>query len=149
MVSQATDYTVHALKRELAEQAIQQWNASLDLARTFLVAQEWPNAVRHYWQVYPMAERLLKNELCKDCAIKGYIRTLVELSYALRKNQQQEKLSAMLELTKPTMHTQLSPASAQELIAIMSSIAYAPIQEIDRWVEGLFAIDEAMHQPVH
>lgn len=149
MASQLADYTPQTLKRELVEQTILQWNQSLRTARALLIAQEWPRAVQQYWKVYPVAEQLLKDALCKNCAIKGYSRTLAELAYALRKNQQQDKLSAMIELTRPTLHTQLSPALAQELIAIMNNIAYAPIQEIDRWIEGLFAMDEAMHQPVH
>lgn len=96
-----------------------------------------------------MAEQLLKESACRNCAVKGYSRTLTELAYALRKNQQQEKLSAIIELAKPTLHTELSPVLAQELIAIMTNIAYGSIPEIDAWMEGLFAMDEAMNHAVH
>lgn len=53
----------------------------------------------------------------------------------------------MLELAKPTLHTQLSPTLAQELIATMNNIACAPIQDINSWIVGLFAMDEAINQP--
>jgi hypothetical protein len=149
MATHTTAYNAQTLKRELLEQSIQQWNHALHAARTALFSHEWPEAVMQYWSAYPMAEQLLKESLCKNCAIRGYARTLTELAYALRKNQQQEKLSAIIELAKPTLHAELSSRLAQELVAIMTNIASAPIQEIDVWMEGLFAMDAAKNHRVH
>jgi hypothetical protein len=149
MASQNIAYNPQSLKRELLEQSIHEWSQTLNAARNSLFGHEWPQAVMQYWRAYPMAEQLLKASTCKNCAVKGYTRTLTELAYALRKNQQQEKLSAVIELAKPTLHAELSSALAQELIAIMSNIAYGPIRDIDKWMDGLFAMDASMSQRVH
>lgn len=149
MTSQSIAYNPQTLKRELLEQSIHEWSQTLKAARNALFGHEWPQAVMQYWRAYPMAEQLLKQPTCKSCAVKGYTRTLTELAYALRKNQQEEKLSAFIELAKPTLHTELSSALAHELVAIMTNIAYAPMQDIDKWMDGLFAMDEAMNQRVH
>lgn len=149
MASQSIAYNSQTLKRELLEQSIHEWSLTLKAARNSLFGHEWSQAVTHYWRAYPMAEQLVKESTCKNCAIKGYSRTLTELAYALRKNQQPEKLSAIIELAKPTLHTELSPALAQELITIITNIAFGSIPEIDEWMEGLFAMDEAMNHAVH
>jgi hypothetical protein len=149
MASQSIAYNPQTLKRELLEQSIYEWSQTLNAARHSLFGHEWPQAVMQYWRAYPMAEQLLKESTCKSCAVKGYTRTLTELAYALRKNQQQEKLSAIIELATPTLHAELSPALAQELIAIMTNIAYGPIGDIDKWMDGLFAMDASMNQRVH
>ena len=149
MASQFIAYNPQNLKRELLEQSIHEWSQTLKAARNALFGHEWPQAVMQYWRAYPMAEQLIKESACKNCAVKGYTRTLTELAYALRKNQQQEKLSAIIELVKPTLHTELSSVLAQELIIIMTNIAYAPIQEIDAWMDNLFAMDASINHRVH
>ncbi|MDZ7923292.1 MAG: hypothetical protein U5M23_04385 [Marinagarivorans sp.] len=149
MASQSIAYNPQTLKRELLEQSIHEWSQALKSARNALFGHEWPQAVMQYWRAYPMAEQLIKESTCKNCAVKGYTRTLTELAYALRKNQQQEKLSAVIELAKPTLHTELSSTLAQELVAIMTNIAYGPIQDIDAWMDGLFAMDSSMSHSVH
>lgn len=149
MASHSIAYNPQTLKRELLEQSIHEWSQILKAARNSLFEHEWPQAVMQYWRAYPMAEQLLKQSTCKGCAVKGYTRTLTELAYALRKNQQEEKLSAVIELAKPTLHTELSSALAHELVAIMTNIAYGPIRDIDKWMDGLFAMDASMNHSVH
>lgn len=149
MTIEALNFTPQTLKRELIEQSITHWNEMIHEARSYLLNQTWQQAAKQYWRVYPIAEQLLKESFCKNCAIKGYIRTLVELAYVLRKNQQQEKLSAIMELAKPLWLRELNPVLIEELIAIVTNITYAPIAQIDIWMEGLFAMDEAVNQPLH
>lgn len=149
MATHAFTFSPATLKREQLEHMTNAWSEMLSEARKSLFGQQWQPAVTQYWRAYGMAEQLLKESLCKNCAIKGYIRTLVELAYVLRKNQQEEKLSAIAELAKPTWDVQLTVALSQELIAIITNIAYAPIVQIDVWIDGLFAMDVAATQPLH
>lgn len=142
-------FSPQTLKREILELTTHQWSEQLNAARKSLFAQEWQLAVTQYWQTYGVAEQLLKESLCQNCAIKGYIRTLAELAYVMRKNQQQQKLPAIIELAQPVWRAQLTATLAQELVAIVTNIAYAPIVQIDAWIEGLFAMDVAATQPLH
>ena len=142
-------FSPHTVQREILEHSTNQWSASLCVARKSLFSQQWQEAVTHYWQTYGIAEQLLKESLCKNCATKGYIRTLAELAYVMRKNQQQQKLPAIIELAQPVWRAQLTSTLAQELIAIVTNIAYAPIVQIDAWIDGLFAMDDAVSQPLH
>lgn len=142
-------FSSHTVQREILERFTNQWSERLCVARKFLFSQEWQEAVNHYWQAYDIAERLLKEPLCKNCAIKGYIRTLAELAYVMRKNQQQQKLPAIIELAQPVWRAQLTSTLVQELIAIVTNIAYAPIAQIDVWIDALFAMDTAVNQPLH
>lgn len=71
------------------------------------------------------------------------------MAYALRKNHQHEKLAAIVQLAQPTWATHLSTPLAKELIAMVSKISNAPIAETDVWIEKLFAMDEAITQPLH
>lgn len=149
MATHEFTFSPAALKREQLEYMTNAWSETLGEARKLLFGQQWQPAVIQYWRAYGMAEQLLKESLCKNCAIKGYTRTLVELAYVLRKNQQEEKLSAIAELAKPIWDMQLTLALSQELIAIITNIAYAPIVQIDVWIDGLFAMDVAAMQPLH
>lgn len=149
MASQKFTFSPHTIQREILEHTTQLWSKNISQARKSLFACEWQQAVGEYWQVYAMAEQLLKEPLCKNCAIKGYIRTLAELAYVMRKNQQQQKLPAIIELAQPVWRVQLTATLIEELIAIVTNIAYAPIAQIDAWIDGLFAMDDAASQPLH
>jgi len=149
MVTHAFTFSSETLKREQLERSTNEWSENLHEARKSLFNEQWPIAVIRYWSAYGIANRLLKESLCKNCAIKGYIRTLVELAYVLRKNKQQEKLSAIIDLARPAWEIHLSSTLAQELIAIVTNIAYAPVVQIDAWIEGLFAMDSTAAQPLH
>ena len=105
--------------------------------------------MQQYWNIYPVAEQSLKDAFCKNCAIKRLQSYLGKAGLRTAKEPAQDKLSTIIELTKPTLHMQLSPTLAQEPIAIMNIIAYAPIQKLIWWIEGLFAMNEAINQLGH
>lgn len=137
IISKSTDTN----NRERIERAVIHWHSTLQAARTQLFSQQWSLALPQYQNAYRMAEQLLRDSLCKNCAMKGYSRTLIELAYVLRKSHQHQQLPIIIAMAKESLETGLSPGLANELSTIVDDIANAPIVQIDAWINNLFAMD--------
>lgn len=127
------------------EDTINRWYFLLENSRQELHAGRWQEAVLSYHAAYAEAELLVFISDCKNCAVKNYLRTLVEYSYALCKIDKAEQLSDLIVQAWYTLNTCLTEALASRLLQPLRSMEYATSTERDVWINQLFA-EEAVHR---
>lgn len=134
-----------------AEQAIRQWHQQHQQAWHKLTSLAWQDARVHYARAYEWAETLLQQSPCKSCAIKAYVRTLVEYGLVMRKLEQMPATSAVLSqqlalsglrtIACHSLEALLGQARARQLLAPLADIQRATPVQIDQWLGRLLLSD--------
>ena len=92
------------------------------------------------------AEMLLaKSQHSKD-SIRRYARTALEFAYALKMADDSEGIVALVAIVKVRLQ---SNAELTGLISPLIDVQHASKQDVNRWMNILFAIDEVEHQIIH
>lgn len=130
--------------KQFLVRSINRWRFLLADARAALHAQDWPAAVDGYQDTYRMAEFLLHIADCKNCAIKNYVRTLVEYGYSLCKNNQRELFTHLIEFARHTLACYATPKLVRQLLQPIVAMETACHSRQDVWIGQLFKSD-AMH----
>lgn len=143
------DVDVKTKQQQFLMQSIYRWRFLLDESRTQLHAQQWTAAVNCYQDAYGLAEMLLHIADCKNCAIKNYMRTLLEYGYSLCKNNQRELLVHIIDLARQTLACYVTPALSRQLLQPVLAMEKANHNQQDLWVNQLFAKDAAQYGIVH
>jgi hypothetical protein len=111
--------------------------------------QRWAEAVTMCGTALETADILLHHDDIKAQAIERYIRCAIELTYTLRKSRHQPDLSALVELVQHRLAPRMSAATLAHTLTPLADIAFAPLTEVDTWMELLRAMDNAHHQTRH
>lgn len=127
------------------EDTINRWYFLLENSRQELHAGRWKEAVVSYHAAYTEAELLVFISDCKNCAVKNYLRTLVEYSYALCKIDKAEQLSDLIAHACYTLNTCLTEALTLKLLQPLRGMRSSSDDERDLWMNQLFA-EEAVHR---
>lgn len=110
----------------------------------------WRMAARSCMQAagknaYTEAELLVFISDCKNCAVKNYLRTLVEYSYALCKIDKAEQLSDLIAHAWCNLNTCFTEALTLQLFRLLRAMKFSSNDERDLWMNQLFA-EEAVHR---
>lgn len=143
------DAAVKTKQQQFLEQSIHRWRFLLAEARTQLHAQKWPAAIQGYQDAHSLAEFLVHIADCKNCAIKNYMRTLIEYGYSLCKNNQRELLVHLIDLARQTLACYTTPALSQQLLLPIIAMETASHSQRDLWVNQLFVSDAQQYGAVH
>jgi hypothetical protein len=143
------DSSIQDKHKDLLMKAIYRWKYLLDNARGELHAQEWFAAVDAYQEAYSQAELLIHIADCKNCAIKNYIRTLLEYGYSLCKTNQSASLLHLIDLARQTLDCYATAALTYELLTPVMSLVQASDYQQDVWINQLFAEDAQQQWAVH
>ncbi len=88
--------------------------------------------------------------LKNDCdEVEAGLIIALEITDIKQAEEKSAKLAAIIELAQPTWITYLSMTLTEEVVAMVTNIAYGPVAQTDLWIEGLFAMDSAINQPLH
>jgi hypothetical protein len=145
----SSDAATKVTHRQFVEQSIYRWRFLLAEARTQLHAQDWIMAVEAYKDAHGMAEFLVHIADCKNCAIKNYVRTLIEYGYSLCKNNQAAMFTPLIEVAQQTLNHYATPRLSQLLLQPILALEKAGQSQRDLWVNQLFASDAVQQGNVH
>jgi hypothetical protein len=143
------DNSIQDKHKDLLMKAIYRWKYLLDNARSELHAQEWLAAVDAYQEAYSQAELLIHIADCKNCAIKNYVRTLLEYGYSLCKTNQSTSLLHLIGLARQTLDCYATAALTCKLLTPVMSLVQANDYQQDVWINQLFAEDAQQQWAVH
>lgn len=135
--------------RQFIEQSIYRWRFLLAEARTRLHAQDWTTAVDAYKDAHGVAEFLVHIGDCKNCAVKNYVRTLIEYGYSLCKNNQAAVFNGLIEIARQTLAHYTTPKLSQQLLQPILALENAGQLQRDLWINQLFAGDAIQQGHVH
>lgn len=138
---QAETESIH--KKQI-EDTINRWYFLLENGRHELQLGRWQEAVLNYRSAYTEAELLVFISGCKNCAVKNYMRTLVEYCYALCKIDSSEQLSDLTAHAWYTLNTCVTEALTLKLLQPLRAMESSSDDERDLWMNQLFA-EEAVH----
>ncbi len=145
----ALDNSISAQHKQMLVQAIHRWRYLLDGARRELHAQDWRAAVDAYQEAHSQAELLIHIADCKNCAIKNYVRTLLEYGYSLCQTNQSGALLRLLDIARQTLDCYATATLSQQLLKPLFSLLDANNQQRDLWINQLFVEDALQQRAVH
>lgn len=129
--------------------ALREWSQLIQNGRVQIEQADWNAAAITYGNAFEQVEALFSTNPNREYAIESYIRTAVEFAYSLRKSTYTCDLSALLGIVKYRLEQEPCIASLDELLLPLRDISFAPVSEIDRWVQILFAMDAAKLHTKH
>lgn len=144
-----SDAETNVKHRQFIEQSIYRWRFLVAEARAHLHAQDWITAVEAYKDAHAVAEFLVHIADCKNCAVKNYVRTLIEYGYSLCKNNQAEMFSPLIEVAQQTLAHYATPRLSQQLLRPVLAMEKAEQIQRDLWINQLFASDAVLQGTVH
>lgn len=110
-------------------------------ARKHLQARQWGPAVKDYAAALEVADTMLKDPVTRKFAIERYLRTALELTYAMRKYKPETDVSDLIETVKQRLQPLFSPLPAEVVIAPLVDVAFSPIEDVDDWISMLFSYE--------
>ena len=110
------------------------WQQQQQRALRQLASLAWPQAQREYALAQGLAEQLLIESTCKGCAIKAYIRTLIEYALVLHKVEQLATLRSMRLLSLHSLQALLGRAKAVQLLQPLADIQRATPAQVELWL---------------
>lgn len=141
-----TDETV---KDKYTKNMINRWCFLVETARRELHAAAWPQAANRYREAHFQAEFLLIISDCKNCAIKCYMRTLMEYAYALRKAGQKKLLSDVVAQAWCALNAYTTESLAAQLLKPLHDMESATSQAWEIFINQLFFQDAEYRYQVH
>lgn len=102
-----------------------------------------------YGSAFDLVEALFLTNPNREYAIESYIRTALEFAYSLRKSTYNCNLEALLGIVTHCLEQEPELPVLDSLLAPLRDISFAPVSEIDRWIQVLFAMDAAKSQTQH
>ncbi len=144
-----SDAATNVKHRQFIEQSIYRWRFLVAEARAHLHAQDWITAVETYKDAHGVAEFLVHIADCKNCAVKNYVRTLIEYGYCLCRNNQAAMFTPLIEVARQTLAHYTTPRLSQQLLQPVLAMENAGQIQRDLWINQLFASDAALHGTVH
>ncbi len=131
------------------ENMINRWYRLVEAARRELHSESWKQATAFYRDAYLQAELLLVVSNCKNCAIKCYMRTLIEYGYALRKIGERALLSELVVHGWHALNAQVSESLVIQLLEPLRTLEYASNKECEIFINQLFIEDAVNKQQLH
>ena len=126
------------------------WQASLSQARRLLHKHSWQEAAMEYRFAFEAAEQIIGKQENPIDNVKRYIRTAMEFAYALRMGCFPCDLQALVALVKFRLEEEKwLCAPIGHLIGPLEDVSFSPKPEVSRWMETLFAIEEAKKSSIH
>ncbi len=107
-------------------------------ARKHLQARQWGLAVKDYATALEVADTMLKDPVTQKFAIERYLRSALELIYAMRKYKPDTDISELIETVKQRLQPLFAPLQAEVVIAPLIDVAFSPISDVDEWISMLF-----------
>lgn len=104
------------------------WVRMMNLGRHHADKQQWNIAVKAYGNALDVMDLLL-DETDDSKNISKYIRTSLELIYAIRHSTYPNNLPLLVSLVKKRVDEYLIPANTQFIMQPVSAIAYKPLHE--------------------
>lgn len=145
MNTEKTQTVATLAQKNYVEETINRWYFLLEYSRGELHAGHWQQAVVSYHRAHQEAELLVSISDCKNCAVKGYVRTLIEYSYALCKVDDVKRLADLIGHAEHTLSIYVTRELVSTLLQPLRNIGFATHAERDLWMNQLFA-EEAQHR---
>ncbi|WNO10010.1 hypothetical protein [Teredinibacter sp. KSP-S5-2] len=142
----------HSITPQGAQKLKQQGDALLTDARRALDEQDWTQAIASYYPAFCIAETMMNMSRCQNCAtrlIRQYLRIGMEYLYCLRKSADDKNAAALMALVKHSLAGRTISQPAEYALAIFHKVAYSPMNEVDAWMQMLFAADESRLHTKH
>lgn len=133
----------------VSENAISDWYNSIKISRNYLLTENWRLAISSYERSFQIATHLLILANCKNCAIKGYMRTSLEYAYVLRKTQDVHALGKLSLIVKNTMIEHTDQETGHCLLQPLWDVSNQPEIVIDGWMAQLFCMDSEIQKNLH
>lgn len=133
----------------VSENAISDWYNSIKASRHYLLTENWGLAISSYERSFQIATHLLILANCKNCAIKGYMRTSLEYAYVLRKLQDMNSLGRLSLVVRNTMIEHTNPQTGDALLQPFWDVSNQPETIIDGWMAQLFCMDSEIQKSLH
>ena len=131
--------------------AFKLWQGIFYKARKALRQEKWNKAVYLYSAASDAAENLLR--LKNPQGVNQYIRTNIEYIYALRKDKQDTNLNHIVAYFRTQlMHSTQCQSGGKPLGQLMTpfyDMSIASEEEIDHWVESIWALEESHSATKH
>ncbi|ACE85160.1 hypothetical protein [Cellvibrio japonicus] len=128
--------------------AVEEWYRQQSLAWQQIISLNWPRALAEYERSYTCAEFMLQQAPCKCCAVKAYVRTVVEYALVLHKTNQQPLLAQLRVMSLHSLQPMLGMAHAVQLLKPLRDIQRAATAQVDHWI-GLLLMADAKSGLTH
>lgn len=146
--TQATPEHAPLAKRR-NEKLINRWCFLLEQGRQELHLRQWFIAASYYQQALSVAETLFSASLCKSCALRCYMRTLVEYAYITCKINGPESMDFLGQVATVTLSAYMPMQAIDKLLVPVMNLKSYSDQEQDVWINQLFVEDVLQRSQLH
>lgn len=134
---------------ERTEKLIYRWLFLLEQGRSELHLKQWFIASSYYQQAMQVAESLFAASLCKNCALRCYMRTLVEYAYVICKIQGEDSIELLEQAATLTLSCYVPMDSIDKFLEPLFTLKNQSDAERELWLNRLFAGDAIYKQQLH
>lgn len=149
MNAHETHETASPVSREQSKQLIQRWSFLLEQGRSELHLKQWFIASGYYQQALLVAESLFAASLCRNCALRCYMRTFMEFAYITSRIHGPESLELLEQTGTLILSRYLPMESVDKLLQPINSFKHQTDQERELWINQLFVSDAVCRRQVH
>lgn len=142
--------SAHAMSiRDENEQRVYRWSFLLEQGRSELHLHQWFIASSYYQQAMLVAESLFIASPCRSCALRCYMRTLVEYAYVLCKISGPESLDLLEEVATLTLSSYAPMPCIDKVLEPLTRLKRNSDIERDLWINQLLAEDAIYKHQLH
>ncbi len=128
--------------------AAQSWQLIMLQAREIFHLQDWQKAAIVYGNAFEISELLLVSHPTAF-SVDRYLRTALEFAYALRKNQTDTNLNALIPHITENIQNIKHSMAMSFLIQPVEEVINLPIHLSDHWMQSLLSLDSLDHRVLH
>lgn len=137
------------LVREVSQLVIQRWSFLIEQGRSELHLKQWFIASSYYQAALSTAETLLAMSSCKHCALRCYLRTLLEYTYVSCKIQGDDSIDLLEQVGALTLSGYLPMQTVEKLLEPLVEFKRHTDADRDLWINRLFVGDAVHRKQVH
>lgn len=134
---------------ESNEQLFHRWCFLLEQGRRELHVRQWFIADNYYLQAMLIAESLFSSSLCKSCALRCYMRTLIEYAYVNCKMNGPDSLDFLGQVATVTLARYTPMPLIDKLLEPLDYLKLYSDDERDLWINQLFVGDVLHANQLH
>lgn len=135
--------------REQSKELIRRWSFLLEQGRSELHLKQLFIASGYYQQALLVAESLFAASLCRNCALRCYMRTFMEFAYITSRIHGLESLELLEQTGTLILSRYLPMESVDKLLKPINSFKQQTDQEREVWINQLFVSDAVCRRQVH
>jgi hypothetical protein len=130
------------------QQAARAWKGIIEQARELFHMREWEKATIVYGNAFEISELLLTSDRTQY-SVDRYLRSALELVYALRKKDTEVNLAAFILHVEMSIKGIPHSMALPQLMRPLEEVSKMPINLVDFWMLSLLSLDSIESRILH